>query len=55
MAFSFFLNMRTYGSENFKTQLLLQFWLFLDQTFLNGPDSPQQLPIGILKIQISNF
>ncbi len=27
-----FLNMRPCGSENFKTLLLLQFWLLFDQT-----------------------
>ncbi len=31
--FLIFLNMGPYGSENFKTLLLLQFWFFFDQTF----------------------
>ncbi len=49
--------MGPYGSEHFKTLLLLQFRFFLNQTFSTYSlwQSSKNLRIGILKLQIWNL
>ena len=55
--FFIFVNMRPYGSENFKTLLLQQLQFFFNQPFSTYSlwQSPQKLLLGISKFRIWNF